>query len=54
MPKAAPIPNMTMKITRGTIPGGGGPFLLSVTDRTTSIKMNVPRNWVGTGVSEPF
>ena len=45
IPRAAPIPKMRMKIARGTSPGGGGPFFLSVRANTAISSTAVPRNW---------
>jgi hypothetical protein len=45
IPNATAIPRMATNTTNGTMPAGGGPFLLSVTANTTINRINVPMNW---------
>jgi hypothetical protein len=45
MPNAAPIPKIRIKIARGTNPGGGGPFFLSVRANTAIRSTAVPKNY---------
>lgn len=47
IPREAPRPRTTMKRARGTRPGGGGPFLLSVTQSIPIINNAEPRNYIG-------
>ena len=47
IPNAAPIPKMTMKMTKGTRLGCNPLLRLSEMANTTKTRMKVPMNWSG-------
>ena len=47
IPNAAPIPRMTMKMTKGMRLGCNPLLRLSATENTTKTRMKVPMNWSG-------